>query len=824
MNTPFTLNLSVKEENCGSAPTLGIDTYQIRTTLSHKIGDIRGEIWRRSQDYRLKPMFVNIFQNETKLYDEQTFASILNTQEVPTEEVWLQMVIDYLLFNLPFVPVRDPPEELFDISILWENDNGREASIRIRESIDCTVGTLQDYISEERSKSLSSPRMNREYFGLVLQPSGEYVNNSSLLLREVLGLDVTPIEPVVFRIRFNLSEEVAYCRFHIKIESSIPQLQQHNLIEVNNRTTVAELKEQLITRMDEESVRRTFVDQLELSYAAHVLENTPAVNLSHLYDVLNLNLNLLYEHGNIIVIYLLIISEDGILSRLFWNDLRSPGRFEFLPGSAEGSTETTVAADSTETTDSTEATGSTPNALTEPTRTSHPPFTPVEPMKIVLDSGEQWQLTGESYEMINRKQSSSTDTKQPPLLVNQSDLSSVLYNFSLEMDGVEKSSLVSTSQCIIVDKGDHPAYVLLSPSGIAKLDSQFRNTNGSIIQQVQVLLHPAESHLRPSSVQVQDESHHRQPAAVHIQNEHMAEQENHAVGNRRNQRVIDKIYQYIRQNYRNIGARILRYGGIFYVFSLDKILFRIWQPMLTNIVVFGMLIYIFFFSGTRVTDTLSSFLPERQEGEHRRYDEVILARMIVVLQMTNSILGTSLALLKEEIIMTAVKRTREFDLFMIKIEGNDTFFNSVKEAFTNLWKDILLFFLSCIPSLHGGIEECVEAWRQAEIEDLETEVRVFQELIIEIINIYDKKNDINDGEPARNVILRETSIDYDQIQPTGNLEETEVRYQQLLHYYIQLQPVYDKFDKCVREGKVLDEGRRRLADAGDESTRVQNQQ
>lgn len=786
MNTPFTLELAVEEVNRGAAPTLDIDKYLVRTTLSHTIADIKGVIWRQSENYRVKPIFVSIYYDSRKLYDEQKLGDILGTSTEPQSEIRFRLVIDYLLYNLPVVPVRDPPEELFDVLIQWEDNRGKQNQIHIRETIDCTIGTLQDYISEERSRSLSTPKMNREYFGLVLQPSGDYICDSSKKLRDVVGLDVPPLLQVVFRVRFNLSEEIPFCRFHIKINSDVPQLQHFNLIEVNNRTTVQELKQQLISQMDESSVRRTFVEQIELSYAAHVLANTPAINQSRLYDVLSLDLNILYEHGNIITMDLRITAEDGILSRLFWNDLRSSERFEFLP---------------TRTTES-EPSETQPNLQTEPQPLA------VEPMKIVLDTGEEWQLTGESYEMIKKTHDSRGENihEGSSLLVNQSDLSSMMYDFSLDVGGTQKTVLLNTSQCIIVNKGDHPPYVLLSPAGIAKLDSVFRDGGASMIQQVRVLLHPTEQH--------------RNPAVVHIQNEHLGEVQNNANQNRPQGRLMFNIYPQLRNHMRGTARRaltVLRYAFILHLIGIDILLLKIWQ----EVVIIGILvgtIYVLFFSGTRITDALTTLLPERDNEADRQYDEVILAGIIQGLQVTNSILDTGLTLVKNELIMTAVKRTREFDLLMNRVEGNDTYATAIGETFTNLWKDVLLYILASIPRLQSSIEESIEVWRQTEIDDLDTEVKMFQELIITIVSIYDKKNDISNGEPARNLLIRETSIDYELIPPAGTLEETEVRYQQLLQYYIKMQPVYEKFDRCVRQGAVLEEGRRLLDDEAESVT------
>lgn len=815
MNSPFTLTLAVEEINLGTAPSLQQSTIPVRTTLSHTVGDIRGAVWRQSPEHRIKPLFISIYSGSTKVYDQETLTSVFNVPEVPQGSTTLRCVIDYLLYGLPAVPMRDPPEELFDILVYWEDDRGHENHIHIRESLDCTIGSIQDYIAEERSKTVSGPRMNREYFGLLLQPSGEYISNSSLCMRDVLHLDVTPLRRAVFRIRFNQSEQVAFCRFHIKINSDIPLLQQFNLVEVNNRTTVRELKQQLIASMDESSVRRTFYEQLELSYAAHSLENTPSVDDSRLYDVLSLNRNTLYEHGNIVPMDLRIRTEEGILSRQFWNDLRSPDRFNFLPRSGrereqnDGGREpqlnhgTNALQGQDQNQHQSHEQAAEHNEHTA--RQSEDPQQPlaVEPMRIVLDTGEEWQLTGSSYEMITRtRPSSSTNiSKESLLLVNQSDLSSINFDFTLDVNGVAKTVLLNTSQCIVVNQGNHHPYVLLSPAGLAKLDSVFRNEEGSMIQQVRVLLHAPE--------------HHRAPAVVHVQNEQLGEQQNDGHRGRQQMRLIFNLYERLRVHFRDTVLALVRYAFILHLIGIDRLLLKVWQPVLTMALI-GSGMYVLFMSGSRVTDLLTGLLPERDNAADRRYDEIVVARAIQGLRITNSLLDTGLTLVGNELITTAVKRTREFDLFMNKVEGNDTFYTLVAETFTNLWKDALLFALSTIPRLQTSIEEALEAWRDTEVDDLETEVVMFQELIVTIIEIYDKKNDISDGEPARNVLIRETNIDYALITPAGTTEETEERYQQLLQYYIKMQPVYEKFDRCVRLGVVLEEGRRQV-DAGAET-------
>lgn len=70
-------------------------------------------------------------------------------------------------------------------------------------------------------------------------------------------------------------------------------------------------------------------------YAAQLIGNTTEINESPLYDVLLLNDEVL-SHSNGIIAMNLEVTDSlsgngGVLSRDFWQDLRSHNRFEFSP-------------------------------------------------------------------------------------------------------------------------------------------------------------------------------------------------------------------------------------------------------------------------------------------------------------------------------------------------------------------------------------------------------------------------------------------------------------------------------------------------------------
>jgi len=155
--------------------------------------------------------------------------------------------------------------------------------------------------------------------------------------------------------------------------------------------------------MDYQSVRRTFFDQVKLYYATQLIENTTQINDSSLYNVLLLNDDILNQNNGIITMNLEITDSlsgnGGVLSRDFWQDLRSHNRFEFSPNRTNDLRNIGENEDNSEN------------------------IAPIEPTRIILEGGVEWNLTGETFEVIQQNVRDQNDVAQTQrrLLVNQTN-------------------------------------------------------------------------------------------------------------------------------------------------------------------------------------------------------------------------------------------------------------------------------------------------------------------------------------------------------------------------------------------------------------------
>ncbi|EMG49259.1 hypothetical protein G210_0048, partial [Candida maltosa Xu316] len=263
-------------------------------------------------------------------------------------------------------------------------------------------------------------------------------------------------------------------RFHVVVESESTNLQnERSMFEVTERTTLRELKKQIIARNDEGSVTRTFLEQIQLVYGDDRIPSTPYVDGLAVYHLFRLSRDVLTENNNIVKVKVSIHEHPngsgGILSREFWRDVQSEDRFEFLPNTV-----------------STNENGDVPTAPSTTTATT-PPIAAIEPTKIVVQDRGTWEIQGTTYETLVEKDAE----KEPKTkIVTQDDLCGSEYVFKLEIDGVLKEVALNTSQCIVVDNGNHDPYILLNPSGTAKLNSVFRSASGeSLMQKVQVMMY-----------------------------------------------------------------------------------------------------------------------------------------------------------------------------------------------------------------------------------------------------------------------------------------------------------------------------------------------
>lgn len=780
MDIPFSIYLDVEQINAvNEADKLTISTYPVNITLEHTVGDIKQLIWKNSQDYSLKPIFLTIQYNERVVKDHERLCDVLQMPEAPDAPIFhgFRLIIDYRLFNSPSIPGRDPVEELFDIIIDFEELEGRDQNFKIRETLDCTIGVLKDYIVEEKAKRGST--FNKESFNLISTSNNLVCSDNELRLGRVLQLDVTPLKPTLFKVQANnTSNGVASGRnrrFHIKIDSSISALGEgNNLFEVNFRTTIHEFKQQIIERMDYQSVRRTFFDQVKLYYAAQLIGNTTEINESPLYDVLLLNDEVLNNSNGIIAMNLEVTDSlsgnGGVLSRDFWQDLRSHNRFEFSPN---GTNDLRNAAENED--------------------NSHN-ISPIEPTRIILEGGVEWNLTGETFEVIQQNARDQNVQNQPRrrVLVNQTNLASVDYEFALQVPGenAERKVILNTSQCIIVDNGSHQPYVLLNPAGAAMLNSVFRLTNNeTLIQKVNVLMYDDHQNTLGNG--------NPDPQVNNIANEN---------GNNRipladNQggTVINIAADLMRNNLRRWLSTIMRTVFLIYILGINALFMAFWKELLVYGIVFGTF-YVLVFAGNDVANWIEEkFHLNARDNRRRRIDEKLLLRLTRVLHFTDTVTTNIFSILRNELIRTAIDRTRPYEYVFRNEFGQESLWFDIAETFNNLWKDSLLMLLLLFPSFSSRIYEELEKWRSNEIDDLALEVRILRELTVDAID--NRRQGSNNPKFTEDFIHQYTGYVYsDLIQDSSeSYTSTEDRYQALLEYYIKLHYLHTDIDRLLAD-------------------------
>ena len=75
-------------------------------------------------------------------------------------------------------------------------------------------------------------------------------------------------------------------RFRVLLESNLPNLQnEKSMIEINDRTTVKQLKQLIIAKNDEGSVTRTFIEQIKLSYEGNIIPTSFQEEEASVYGV-----------------------------------------------------------------------------------------------------------------------------------------------------------------------------------------------------------------------------------------------------------------------------------------------------------------------------------------------------------------------------------------------------------------------------------------------------------------------------------------------------------------------------------------------------------
>lgn len=840
MNTPFTIDFNVKEINYSpDTPTLGITNFPIRVTLRHFLHDIFYQIWCWSPDFRIKPVFLTVQKDNHTLQDDQLFT-ILDTDIPPLTPVKdFVLVIDYSLYGNRAIPTRDPERELFDIIIEWNDASQGTHSIHLRESLLCTIGVLKDYVAEERNKTVEPGEyVDGSYFNLRYWANDE-ASDSSMTISDVIGLDVIPLTPVLLELLFNYDllrddalksqpiQSSGNVRFFIKLENNIDSLQQEAcLFEINQRTTLEELISQIILRMDHLQVRRTFFDQVILSFNEVILNDnfdTPV------YDLIELTEDFLREHRNIVTMSLNIHHhlsgvDGGLLSRQFLHDLTSEDGFRLQ---------------------------TTPHDLdlAIANRTDHQQngeshivdenIHYFEPTRIILANGAEWTLTGESFDMIhvnlNAVNLTTVNSGPQQLLVNQSDLSTVEYEFNLNLDGESIVVKLNSSQCIIVDHQNYQPYILLNPSGIAKLNKAFQQNGQSIIQQVKIHAYepnsssprPSWSNFNPPTVPnteiasfprnfadaenelrdiLRNVNPHQQPNNELAEGNVQPPVPNGLIHNRRARNfngfeLISQVFRFIILQPRDVYISIVKVIAVIFFLGINRLVLD--QPLLILVIVGGFCIYRVLWRSIETADFLRRYvLTPRQIDWFGPSYERSLTIIINTLTQFGNYRNIRSNIVQYKLVDFVVQRPRDYELLVRQLNNQFDWKYSLGYNIQSFIQTITLYLITIIPSFQTKIERRLNQWRSNENNDLKSDIETLYKKFSILRLAYERK--FHQRFPRDFDV--DSIVNYEILQEDYQ-EEYEVQYQIFLDQYIKLNNLYNECKLCYQENNpvILDE-------------------
>lgn len=815
----------------------------VRVTLKHRVRDVKYALWFSSENSSLKPFCIALLYNGRNLSDDEFINEVLDTSDIEqAKSRSVNMVIDHHLLRALNSRIRDPVEEFFDIEIICNTQEGSNFSVKLRESLKCTVGFLKDTVVETFNKKVDGSRkidrrlvklryLGPEHGSAIVQQEEENCDEDNALLSDVMKIDVTPLSLILFVATISAalahehnegytndsltaSSTVGRERLHILLRSNVPALSNgNNIFEINTSTTLREFKQKIIERIDYNSVRRTFYDQIRLYFEES--DNMQVGELTEddtkVYELLGLHDTSLSERTTytmkLIVIDDLSGTEGGVFSRQFLRDLRSSNRFQFLP---------TTHNDLRNEQEGNEAhLDFSTNAHDERN------ISPFEPTRVIMEEGQEWHLSGETYEMIDQETGTESSAASVPrnrqLLVNQSDLSTECFviSFKIPETGEEKSVTLNSSQCIVVDNSPHHRpYVLLSPSGSAKIYNSFKHADGRpIMQKVRVLIDDESSAWNDNARDnqgMQRLNHRHDRANVNLASiaqglRRLREGVGHMNPERAAAFFQARQFFWLRT--------VIRYAFLVYVFGLGDILLFFWKELVITFLLIGTF-YSVFVAGDRIASWIErTFELRRVSHRPRRFHENALGVFATSLRFIYRSTTGKLYHALEFFVSFGVNRKREYEDLALIETNKDTWKYHLEQLFVNTCKDITLFFITSFPSMKSKVVKATERWRSTENEDLARDIQTLYHEVVSGLSRQLSDRAKQETTPSKyldstlgpvSIHLALEAPSHSTISETADLEsmtsamQTEMHYQHMLAFYLRLYKIKANFSDFVQ--------------------------
>jgi hypothetical protein len=421
-----------------------IENKLISITLENTVSDILEVITLRSVESggNLNPRCLKVYFRHQEVLPFQPLSDFLQ-QEEHVNRLRVEVNRDQLGSS----SVTHIRPALLNINLKLASGK----TVSVREPLDSSIGSLKTYVAE----AVGIDETHIDHFAFN---GGVTIHNEDVTLGELLGLDTAPLGDLNIYVALESD-------FETKLSSPVENLLRTNKVYSMLDTSILTIKYFIIDQYIGPNDIKP--EDIRIIYFGRVLTDaTKLKEIIHSHTVIS----------SLTLHFVLKEPEEQLPSQGFWRDLRRGALFEFLPrepnpnfevevqrderlreqlrnGTAAG-TATEIPAEPVRVRDDTESMRSTGHSSEEDdTYAYHHNAAPH------LSSGE---LTGESRDEIRMHDGTL-------VLRDQTDTSSTVLRVILNTTSGDVEVTLSSSQAIINDTDASNPYLMLSPSGYAKL-------------------------------------------------------------------------------------------------------------------------------------------------------------------------------------------------------------------------------------------------------------------------------------------------------------------------------------------------------------------
>ncbi|KAH3675831.1 hypothetical protein WICMUC_002477 [Wickerhamomyces mucosus] len=421
-----------------------LENKLIKTTLNNTVLDIKELITIRSNKQQnelllspnLNPKCLKLIYRN-KIFEDSAILKDIILNKFDDDPIRIQIEIDHSL-----IAFKDIKPSLIDINIRLASGKSRH----YRESLNCTINSIKNSLLEDLNKSEYDLKSLNYLDSIELK-------DEIFTLGELLNMDLIPFNSQIqFHAKF-IND------FTIKLSSPNTSILRRNKVDVNFDTKIITIKQFIIDQY--RGNYQINLEDIKIIYFGRILSNE---------ILLNEIINVLPMESNPLTFHYIVNEREPQINNGFWSDFKNGNYFEFLPKEPNPNFDEDVRRDEISRQGLQSRINIEQIGESSTMGSQHEQQQPIELKDKIsrLNSNKPPKLdakhTGESYDSLVLNGQS--------IVVNQLKTSSFIIGITINSGSLlEKKVELSSSQAIINDSDPENPYIMLSPSGFAKLQT-----------------------------------------------------------------------------------------------------------------------------------------------------------------------------------------------------------------------------------------------------------------------------------------------------------------------------------------------------------------